>query len=152
MKLDYKEYLRTQYKVNSIDPVIVETSNGEDTESTFVDLAPALPLAELEVKLEDLGDPLETIEDPSTLHKTDNVDTEDNIKIEIVKDMILKTESSDVSAFIQEPNEYPTKGAKSNSVDADDVNESNRKEDEKEEEFTNRVTMEEFLPHQDYMA
>ena len=50
---------------------------------------------------------------------------------------MFKTESSDLSEFLQENSK--------NSLTVDD--DDRRKEDEKEEEFRNRVTMEEFLPH-----
>ena len=72
-------------------------------------------------------------------------------KIEIEEDSIFKTESADLSEFIQETN--------NDSVDVmtghvDDDDESRRKEEE--DEFSNRVTMEEFLPHlsgcQDYSS
>ena len=72
-------------------------------------------------------------------------------KIDIDEDKMFKTESADLSEFVQETNE--------DSVDimtghVDDDDESRRKEEE-EEEFSNRVTIEEFLPHlsgsRDYM-
>ena len=70
-------------------------------------------------------------------------------EIEIEEDMIFKTESADLSEFIQETN--------NDSVDfltGHDDDESRRKKEE--EEFSNRVTMEEFLPHlsgcQDYSS
>ena len=76
-------------------------------------------------------------------------------KIKIDEDMVFKTESSDLSEFLQETFQDP---ATVDDIHADDLNEedeSRRKEDEKEEEFRNRVTMEEFFPHlsgpQDFM-
>ena len=65
---------------------------------------------------------------------------------------MLKTESADLSEFIQETNDDSVDIMTSH-VDDDDDDESRRKEEE--DEFSNRVTMEEFLPHlsgsQDYM-
>ena len=70
---------------------------------------------------------------------------------------MFKTESSDLSELIQKTNKDPS------TVDDDDIHgddwndedESRRKEDKKDEEFRNRVIMEEFFPHlsgsQDYM-
>ena len=75
-------------------------------------------------------------------------------KIEIKEDMIFKTESADLSEFIQETNNdsVDVMTSHNDDDDDDDDDESRRKE---EEEFSNRVTMEEFLPHlsgsQDYM-
>ena len=72
-------------------------------------------------------------------------------EIEIEEDMIFKTESADLSEFIQETNNDSV-DVMTGHVDVDD--ESRRKEEE--EEFSNRVTMEEFLPHlsgcQDYSS
>ena len=62
-------------------------------------------------------------------------------KIEIEEDITLKAESSDLSEFIQETNN-DSMDVKTGHVGDD---ESRRKEEE--EEFSNRVTMEEFLPH-----
>ena len=70
-------------------------------------------------------------------------------KIEIEEDMVFKTESTDLSEFLQETNKDPSI-VNEDDIHGDDWNEedeSRRKEDEKEEEFRNRVTMEEFFPH-----
>ena len=70
-------------------------------------------------------------------------------KIEIEDDMVFKTESSDLSEYLQETNKDPS-FVDDDDIHGDDLNEedeSRRKEDEKEEDFRNRVTMEEFFPH-----
>ena len=142
-KLDYDKYMRIQNKVHTVKTV--SSQSLQDTENTFVDLANS---AEPEVKKEDITeyDPLKTPE------KKENSESNDlESKIEIEEDMIFKTESADLSEFIQETNEDASifkKTDKDDVVDNDDEDdESDRKEDEKEDEFCNRVTIEEFFPH-----
>ena len=74
----------------------------EDVESVFVDVAPALHLAETEVKQENVtsDDPLEI---SFKKEGSDCCDLES--KIEIEENMFFKAESSDSSEFIQEIND-----------------------------------------------
>ena len=77
----------------------------------------------------------------------ENIEVWDNeSKIEIEEDMMFKTESSDLSEFLQETNKDPSTVDDIHDSDLNEEDESRRKEDE-QEEFSNRVTMEEFFPH-----
>ena len=100
-KLDYSEYLRTQNKVKSIESALSKTTQV-DTESVFVDNVPTLPLAETEVKQENV-----TTDDPLEISvKKEESDCWDlESKMEIVKDIFFKAESADSSVFIQEMND-----------------------------------------------
>ena len=143
-KLDYNEYLRNQNKVKCIDTVSSESSQIKVTESTFVVLMPA----EIDVKDEDVTEHeyIDSLKTPVKKEKSESCDVE--CKIEIEEDITIKTESSDLFEFIQETNEDPSTGVQiedDNTVDHDD--ELVSKEDEKEEEFRNSVTIEEFFPH-----
>ena len=114
-----------------------------DTES--VEMIP-LHSAETEVKKENVTED-EYNETPVNKENSEVCDLES--KIELVEDMVFKTESSDLSEFLQETNKDPSTVDDDNihGDDWDEEDESRRKEDEKEEEFRNRVTMEEFFPH-----
>ena len=101
-KLDNSEYLRTHNQVKCVESALSETSRMEGPESVFVDMVPTLPLAETEVKQENV-----TTDDPLEIsvkkEKSDCWDLES--KMEIVKDIFLKAESTDLSEFIQEIND-----------------------------------------------
>ena len=105
---------------------------------------PPVKKNESEVKLDDGTEVkyIEPIETPVT--KEDCVLEP---KIDIDEDMMSKTESADLPEFIQETNDDSVH-VMTGHVDDD---ESRRKE---EQEFSNEVTIEEFLPHlsgyQDY--
>ena len=148
-KLDYSDYLRTQNKLKSVESVSRKLLQMYDTESVFVDIVPTLQLAETEVKEKDITED-ELINPFETQVKKEESDYCDlKSKIEIEEDMILQTESSGLSEFVQEINENSS--IEFQTVDDDD-DESRRSG---EDEFSNRVTMEEFFPHlsgsQDYM-
>ena len=102
--------------------------------------------AETEVKKENVTED-EYNETPVNKENSEYCDLES--KIETKEDMVFKTESSDLYEFFQETFKDPSIIDDDN-IHGDDRNEedeSRRKEDEKEEEFRNRVTMEEFFPH-----
>ena len=98
--------------------------------------------AETGIKKENV---VEYNETPVNMENSEVCDLES--KIEIVEDMLFKTESSDLSEFLQTTCKDIVDDDDIHYIDLNEENEFRRKEDEKEEEFTNRVTMEEFFPH-----
>ena len=126
---DQCEYTATQHSES------IQTSQMNDTAS--VEMIP-LHSAEIEVKKENFNEYNET---PVNMENSEYCDLES--KIEIVEDMVFKTESSDLSEFLQETNKVPF--IVNDNIHDDDLN----------KKFSNRVTMKEFFPHlsdpQDYM-
>ena len=97
-----------------VESALSETFQMEDTESVFVDMVPTLLLAETEVKQENgtTDDPLEI-----SVKKEGSDCWNLESKIEIEADMILKTESSDLTELIQEINKEDTKDNQVNTED-----------------------------------
>ena len=95
-KLDFYKYKRIQNKMNTVEVVSSEKLQMSDTETASADLVNS---AETEIKKEDVAadDPLET---PVIKEESECYDLES--KIEIVEDIIFKTESSDISEFIND--------------------------------------------------
>ena len=136
-KLDYSEYLRA--KDNAVEPESILTSQMNDTEC--VEMI-QLHSAETEVKEENVTED-EYNETPVNKEYSEYCDLESTI--ELVEDTVFKTESADLSEFLQETNKDPSIVDDIHVDDEED--ESRRKEDEQEEEFWNRVTLEKFFLH-----